>query len=77
LVVSEINYPGWVVWVNGEKREIETAAGVLRAVKLESGRNEVYFAFQPGSLLMGLVLSIGGLFVIVLIFINQKQKELD
>jgi hypothetical protein len=77
LVVSEINYPGWVVWVDGEKREIDTAAGVLRAVKLDAGKHEVYFAFQPGSLLMGLVLSMGCLFIIVLIFINQKQKELD
>jgi len=76
LVVSELNYPGWVVWVDGEKREIDTAAGVLRAVKLDAGKHEVNFAFQPGSLLMGLVLSIGCLFIIVLIYINQKQKDL-
>ncbi len=72
LVVSEINYPGWVVSVDGEIREIETADGVLRAVKLDAGSHEVNFAYKPGSLLIGLVLSIGGLFSIVLFSFKSK-----
>jgi hypothetical protein len=77
LVVSELNYPGWVVYVDGEKREIETEDGVLRAVKLDTGSHEVNFAYKPSSLLIGLVLSIGGLFSIVLFSNKLKPKDLS
>jgi hypothetical protein len=75
LVVSELNYPGWVVWVDGEKREIDTAAGVLRAVKLDPGSHEINFVFKPVSLLIGLLLSIGGLFSMVLF--SSKSKSIS
>jgi hypothetical protein len=75
LVVSELNYPGWAVSVDGEKQEIETAAGVLRAVKLDAGSHEIEFVFKPGSILIGLVLSIGGLFSMVLF--SSKSKSIS
>jgi hypothetical protein len=75
LVVSELNYPGWSVSVDGEKREIETAAGVLRAVKLDAGSHEINFVFKPVSLLIGLLLSIGGLFSMVLF--SSKSKSIS
>ena len=77
LVVSEINYPGWEVWVDGEKKEIETSFGLLRSVKVNSGKHEVFFAYQPGSLFMGLVLSIGGLFLLGVFSIRPKQINHD
>ena len=75
LVVSEINYPDWEVSVDGEKQEIDTAAGVLRAVKLDAGSHEVNFTYKPVSVLIGLALSIGGLFSIVLF--SSKSKPIS
>jgi hypothetical protein len=75
LVVSELNYPGWAVSVDGEKREIETAAGVLRAVRLDAGGHEVKFIYKPTSLLIGLVLCIGGIFSMVLF--SSKSKSIS
>jgi hypothetical protein len=72
LVASEIDYPGWDVWVDGEKKEIETVVGLLRAVKLEAGAHEILFSFQPTSVYLGMALFIGGLFYLLAVSINPK-----
>ena len=54
LVLSEIAYPGWKVWVDGVAQPIETYAGLLRAARLSSGAHQVVFAFRPASLNWGL-----------------------
>lgn len=57
LVLSEINYPGWVVIVDGERQEITPAYGVLRSVVLEDGKHEIIFKFQPKTIYAGLALA--------------------
>lgn len=60
LVLSEIDYPGWQAWVDGERRPIAALAGLLRAVDLEDGAQRVVFVFRPLSLYLGLALSLVG-----------------
>jgi hypothetical protein len=54
LVLAEINYPGWQVWVDGISQPVETYEGLLRAVRLTSGDHRIVFAFRPTSLYFGL-----------------------
>jgi hypothetical protein len=54
LVLSEIAYPGWQVWVDGAPQPLETFDDLLRAVRLPSGDHRVLFAFRPTSLFLGL-----------------------
>ena len=77
LVLSEIAYPGWQVWVDGERAQVEPVfqslrlppseegglalSGLLRGVRLEAGEHAVTFAFRPGSLWRGLGLCAAGL----------------
>ncbi len=64
LVVSEIAYPGWEVYVDGEKRPVEAVGGVLRALHLEAGEHEVEMRFNPRSLKLGLAVGILGLLLL-------------
>ncbi len=56
LVLSEINYPGWNVYIDGKKREIENAAGLLRSVKLDAGEHKLLFTYTPSTVFAGLTL---------------------
>jgi hypothetical protein len=56
LTLSEINYPGWRVWVDGEERPIVVVEGLLRAVELPAGNRRVVFAFRPMSVYLGMAL---------------------
>lgn len=47
LVLSEIDYPGWRLQVDGEKRVIQRYAGVLRSVQLDQGQHQVVFSYFP------------------------------
>ena len=58
LILSEIAYPGWKVWVDGQHGQLLKPYGLLRGVYLDPGRHQVYFRYQPNSLYLGISLSI-------------------
>ncbi len=61
VVVSEVAYPGWVAWVNGERAEI-TAAGGYLSVTLPPGDPQVWqtvrFSYRPVLFFWGAALTI-------------------
>ncbi len=57
LVLSEINYPGWIVHVDNVKANIITAATILRAVNVPAGIHKISFSYEPIPLYVGLALS--------------------
>jgi len=54
LVLSEVAYPGWRVFVDGEDVPIEVYNDLMRAVQLAPGNHEITFAFYPVSVYIGL-----------------------
>jgi uncharacterized membrane protein YfhO len=71
LVVSEVDYPGWQVAVDGRPVPIMQVNGLLRAVPVPAGRHKIIFAFVSrsfqigagvsGATFLGLLLAAGGL----------------
>lgn len=57
LVLNDTFYPGWSVFVNGEKRKLININGV-RGVKLNKELNHVEFRFFPVSLIFGSLISV-------------------
>jgi hypothetical protein len=57
LVLSELDYPGWLVTVDHSPGRIIPVAGLLRGVELEDGSHLVSFIYHPTLLLPGLFLS--------------------
>jgi hypothetical protein len=66
LVVSEIYYPGWEVFVDGKKKEILKTNLIMRGVMLEGGQKRVEFRFRSESFLKGATISLVTLGLLVL-----------
>lgn len=75
VILSEINYPGWKVLVNGNRSSVESIHGLLRGVTVASGKQEITFRYQPTIFFIGLVVSILG-WVSILIFQRSHVKTL-
>lgn len=79
LVLADSFYPGWEVYVNGEKKEILRANFFFRGVLLPPGNHLVEFKYQPYWFKLGLVLSsVTGsllLFLTILLFFNRHRSS--
>lgn len=53
LVLSEVDYPGWQLYVDGQKHNYLTANEAFRAVPLMPGEHTVEFKYRPLSYLFG------------------------
>ncbi|QRM35323.1 YfhO family protein (plasmid) [Microvirga sp. VF16] len=50
LVLHDIFYPGWEVWVDGERQPVLRANLLFRGVEVAAGKRRVEFRFRPMSL---------------------------
>jgi len=57
LVLTDNYYPGWEVFVDGEKSKLERYKGTFRAVKIKKGEKKVEFLFKPWSFYIGLLIT--------------------
>ena len=58
LVLSEVAFPGWSVWVDGGKTELRLVGGLLRGVSLTPGEHEIVFRYRPWTVLLGVGLTL-------------------
>jgi len=57
VVVSEVWYPGWRAWVDGQETPVLPADYLLRGVAVPAGRHQVRLVYDPPLFRFGLVLS--------------------
>ncbi len=85
LVVSEVFYPGWEVYVDGRKREVLQTNLMFRGVLLEGGQRTVEFRFRPESVRNGAAISLAALGALALYFLvllgiwlyRRRQKRAE
>jgi len=65
LVISEVDYPGWKVLVDGVEDQLDPAYTILRSVNLQEGKHQVSFVFRPNSLYVGLAMGFIGLAILI------------
>ncbi len=76
LFVSEMDYPGWEVWVDGVKQKIYRADYAFRSVPIVKGEHKVEFIYSPKSFRIGKWISIStALFLFGIIFYEQITKK--
>lgn len=75
LVLSDIQYPGWEAQVGGEKSEILTANYVARALKLDPGKYQVRFFYNPMSFKVGAIISLASLNIVSIFGIGNLIKR--
>jgi hypothetical protein len=77
LVLSDVWYPGWHAWVDGHPATILRANYLFRAVKVEPGKQQVIFVYQPLSFRLGLVLSLLSCVVVAILVYRSWRLRLD
>jgi len=58
LVLTDVYYPGWRVFVDDQERKIYRTDHIFRSVFVEGGEHEVRFLFDPLSFRIGFYLSL-------------------
>jgi hypothetical protein len=61
VVVSDVNYPGWVARLDGAPARIYEAYGALRAVVAPTGSHRIEMRYEPGSVRIGAIVTLAGL----------------
>jgi uncharacterized membrane protein YfhO len=77
LVLSEVYYPGWRAYADGEEVPIYRADHALRAVPLRAGHHRVEMVFNPPWPKVGLAVSGATLFLALVLasVAIAKRKE--
>jgi uncharacterized membrane protein YfhO len=76
LILSEVHYPGWRAYADGEEVPIYRADHVLRAVPLRGGHHRVEMVFDPLWPKVGLAVSgVTLLLAAVLIAVAMARRK--
>ena len=76
LVISDVLYPGWELFVNGEKQKIYKANTTFRAGILKAGLNNILFNYNPKSFKIGFIFTIIGIgLTIILLVIHFRLRK--
>jgi hypothetical protein len=76
LQISEINYPGWKIFIDGKQVSLDTKK-LFREVSVPLGQHELRMVFKPSIVFVGMILqAISWLILIFLFFfIIMKKNE--
>ena len=57
LVLSDLDYPGWVARIDGQETPIFNANGIMRAIELPAGTHTVEFAYESDVVQVSMLVS--------------------
>jgi hypothetical protein len=77
LVFSEVYYPGWRAFVDGEERQVMRADYAFRAIRLGPGKHTVAVRYTPLYFRIGLLLSLAGLGLLAVLVASERRLSLD
>lgn len=75
LVTSDILYPGWNVYVDGEKQDILEVNYAFRGVYLTSGSHTVDFKFQPALVYIGGIIGVISVAVCIILLVQGRKTS--
>jgi hypothetical protein len=75
LVLTDTYYPGWEVFVDGNRAELLRVNYAMRGVILNSGEHRVQFVFRPRSFRNGLAISLATLLACAVLLAFNRERE--
>lgn len=75
FMISDSWFPGWHVWVDGNRSNLYRANYMFRAVYLEEGQHNVDFVYKPLSFYIGTFLSLVGIMFFMLLIIKKRLRD--
>lgn len=76
LVVSEVNYPGWIATIDGARAPIHTADFLLRGVILPAGSHRMEMRYTAPAARNGALISLASLIFLAALGVREKQKAI-
>ncbi|MFH1312163.1 MAG: YfhO family protein [Candidatus Eisenbacteria bacterium] len=73
LVVSDVYYPGWRVYVDGNERALFRADCAFRAVRIRPGDRVVRMEFRPQYFRIGLLFSAAGIALLAVLISSRRR----
>ncbi len=73
LVLSENDYPGWRVYIDGHSAEVMRVNYALRGVVIPPGEHQVSFVYRPWSVMSGFLLSLLTAIVLIVLSVGRKK----
>lgn len=73
LFLSEVYYPGWQAYVDGERTKILKANYIFNAIYLNSGSHLVEFQYCPRSFQRGKIITVACFITVVSLFFLEKD----
>ena len=77
LTLRDLDWPGWIVSVNGESAESGTNDLGMRTVQLPAGRHVVRWSFEPQSFVIGVWVSVAALILTFFLLIWRPRCTAD
>lgn len=75
VFLSETYYPGWHVYIDGDKGEIFRADFAFRAVPLSPGDHTIVFVYRPLSVIAGALITFITVGVILVVGIRRRMRD--
>ena len=75
LFLSDVFYPGWKAYIDGQPAEIYRANYLFRAVQVEAGRHLVEFSYEPLSFKLGVGLTCLTLIIVAAGMIWEQKRS--
>ena len=75
LLLSELFYPGWRAWVDGQEAPILRADYLLRAIPLTAGEHRVRLELAPDTLRLGGAITLATLLTLLLLWLRSRQPR--
>ncbi len=79
IELSVIWYPGWAAYQNGSRIDVFKVNGILLGTKIDAGTHKVEFIYEPGSYIVGLIISTATivLLLIVTMFFHFRNLGIE
>jgi len=75
LFLSEMYYPGWKAFVDGQATRILKGNYMFRVIEIPEGKHNVTFIFDPLSIKMGIGVTTFTLFMLLVLVVWSKRKH--
>lgn len=75
LLLSELYYPGWKAYIDGEVVPILRADYLLRAIRLSAGQHRITFSYKPMSFYVGSTISIFTILILTYLFYPSRRAS--
>lgn len=73
LIVREYSFDGWNAWADNAKTNL--LPGPWLSLKTEAGEHSYKFAYQPWDVIIGLLISIAGIIVAVILWFQPNKPD--